>query len=905
MTQLDLRVLGPVTVVVAGQDVSVPEGRQQQVLAHLAVRRGEVISTGRLTEVLWGDDPPADPANALQYVVARLRRLLEPERARGDDSVLARVGDGYRLSIASAGTDAGRLEDAVIRARAGDPSRLAAAVDDWRGVPFAGFEDDLTLAQEARRLTQLHLEALELWADHRLGAGAPAEVADRLAEVVAEDRARLHEGLHRRLALARYRQGRQVVALDVLDRVADRLVEELGLDPSPELDALRSAILRHADTLTRLPTTSSVASVRRVPAPIDEFVDRRDELRRVADRLASHRLVTLFGPAGAGKTRLVAEAARAADPDAVWVELQPVRGEGLVATTVAAAVGLHENVTRHLPDVLAERLQTTATLLVLDGVEHLVGEVADVVVDLLARAPDLQVLVTSRTRVGIRGEQVVDVGPLAVPDRNDPTPWTSPAVQLLVARAVALDPLLDIDERALDHIVEIVKAVDGLPLAIELAAGRTRVLGLEQVASRLGATLDVLATTERDRPDRHRTFGAALDWSLDLLDPDDRGAMGRLAVFVSFDLDAAEQVADVTSVAQLARLADSSLLRPAPASGRFHVLAPLRTHLWRQLPADAANAAVERFLRWTDGLVAVATRQLLGPEQLAGLERLDREHGNVRLALEVATAPDAPREHVALAERLVGRMSHWWDWRGRFAEADLWSRRVAELVTEHDDLVPAGRLESWAAFAALQLGEFSRADELVGPAIAAGWHDPDTGIPGGLTVRTVLRRRRGDLEGAAEDARAVLRAGIETGMTWAQAWAHDALAHIAAASGDAVEAAAHAQRALALFEEAGDRRGMAWARTALADALRVGGDGPAASRAARDALAAAHEIGDARGLAWALELAAEASGTAGDRIEGVIRELRGLPVERDEPDGVREGRHLAATWDLDELVRGL
>lgn len=900
MTRLELRVLGPVTVAVAGLDVAVPEGRQQQVLAHLVVRRDEVVTTGWLAETLWGDQPPADPANALQYVVARLRRLLEPERARGDASVIARVGDGYRLSVPALATDVGRLEDAVARARAGDASRLPGAVDGWRGPPFAGLEDDLTLAGEARRLSQLHLEALELWADDRLAAGEPAVVADRLDEVVAEDRARLHEGLHRRLALARYRQGRQVVALEVLDGLADRLGDELGLDPSRELRGLRDAILRRADTLDGPARPATL--VRRVPAPTDELIGRDDELARIAARLGTHRLVTLFGPAGAGKTRLAIEAARAADAHAVFVELQPVRGNGLVATSVAAAAGLHENAARDLTEVLAERLHATAALLVLDGVEHLVGEVADLVAGLLARAPDLRVLVTSRTRVAVRGEQVVDVRPLALPTPGEPTAWTSPAVQLFVARAAALDPLLEVDEAVLGHVVDIVCAVDGLPLAIELAAGRARVLGTARVARRLRATLDVLAVGERDRPERHRTLSAALDWSLDLLDPQDRAAMGRLALFVSFDLDAAEQVADVTSVDQLTRLADRSLLRPEPATGRFHVLAPLRTHLWQQLPPDVAAAAVERFLGWVEQTVTDAAGALQGPGQLAALERLDREHANVRMALEVCTRREAPRDHVALAERTVGWMSRWWDWRGRFAEADLWSTRVTTAAAEHDDLAPSGRLVTWAAFAAMELGDFERADQLVAPAVDADWRDPATGIPAGLTVRAVLRRRRGDLEGAAADAHAVLRAGIEKGSLWGQGWAHDALAHTAAASGDGAVAAAHAQRALALFEEAGDRRGVAWARTALADALRVGGDRAAAVRAAKEATAAAHEIGDVRSLAWALRLVAQATGETDDRVEGVVRQLRGLPVDGDEPEAVREGRRLAASWELDDLV---
>lgn len=903
MSLPDLRVLGPVTVVVAGQDVVVPAGRQQQVLAHLVVRRDEPVSTARLTEVLWGDAAPSDPANALQYVVARLRRLLEPDRVRGDDSVIRRVGDGYRLSIAASATDVGRLEDAVSRARAGDAARLAAAVEEWRGTPFVGLEDDLTLVTESRRLSQLHLEALELWADHALEAGEPGVVADRLAEVVGEDRAGLHEGLHRRLALAQYRRGRQVDALEILDRVADRLAEELGLDPSPALGVLRDGILRHDDSLTG--PSARRGGGRRVPAPTDEFVGRRDELRQVAERLDTHRLVTLFGPAGAGKTRLAVEAARATDPDAVWVELQPVRSEGLVATTVAEAVGLHENVERDLAEVLAERLDATGALLVLDGVEHLVGEVAGLVAALLARAPALRVLATSRTRVDIRGEQVLDVRPLEPPRRGGPNAWTSPAVQLFVARAAALDPLLEVDAAVFDHVVEIVHAVDGLPLAIELAAGRTRVLGVEEVAARLRATLDVLAVGERDRPDRHRNLGAALDWSLDLLDPGDRTAMGRLAVFASFDLDAAEQVADVTSVDQLTRLADRSLLRPDPATGRFHVLAPLRTHLWQQLRPEIAEGVVGRFLAWVDELVTAAGRALSGPGQLAALDRLDHEYANVRLALEVATRPGARREHVELAQRLLGWLSWWWDWRGRFAEADLWSTRVAALIEEHADLVPTPRLASWAAFAAMELGEFERAADLVAPAVATAWVDGFNGMPGGVTVRSVIRRRRGDLEGAEADAREVLRAGVEASNPWTQGWAHAALAHTAAAAEDGAGAAAHAQRALALFEEAGDRRGVAWARTALADALRVEGDSAAAARSAKEAVNAAHGIGDVRSLAWALRLAAEATGNADDRIEGVVRQLRGLPVEADESPTVREGRRLAANWDLDELVAGV
>lgn len=947
-TRVGVAVLGPVQLRVDGADVDVPRGRQQLVLAHLVLRRGEPVAVARLTTALWGDEPPQDPANALQYVVARLRRLLEPGRdARSDPSVLVTVGDAYRLDLPAGAVDAERLEQAVADARQrppADPERAAvldAALAEWRGSPYAAFADDLALAAERGRLEQLRASALELQADGWLAGGRHDDVAATLSAVVEESWAATHEGLHARLAVARHRQGRQVEALAVTDRFAARLGEELGLDPSPAFRRLRDRVLRRDASLDapRNPATGPVGVHARPPAPLGTLVGRDAEVALALDRLRSHRLVTLTGPPGAGKTRLAVEVgARRGDAEdgqlVAWASLDGVREPALVGPALLAAVGAHENADREVADVLAEACARAPMLLVVDDAEAHAGQVAAIVLDLLARVPGLRVLVTSQERLGVRGEAVLPVAPLAVPPDHVEAGGGSPpdlanvaAVALFVARAREHDPAWDDDLR---DVARVVRLVDGLPLAVELAAGRARLLPAREIADRLGSTHDLLAAGEPDRAERHRSLDAALTWSLSLLDDGDRDALERLCVFASFDTGMAAAAADVTDLDVLARLVDRSLVVRDDTDGRFRLLGSLRRQVWSTLPAERAAELAARLVAWARALVLREGRRLRGPEQRDALHVLDREHGNLRNALMAATGP---YRDLDAAHDLVRMLSRWWDWRGRFAEANRWLDRLDETRPDADAGSDAAELVgatlAWQAFSRLHTGEPESALELADRAVATGWHDGDAAAPAGLFVRTVIRRATGDLEGSTTDARTVLDLALAHGDdAWAVGWAWDALAHAVAAQGDVERATAYAQKSLSAFRGAGDDRGVAWALTGLADAARAGGD----LRAMRQHAAAAARLGldlyDVRNLAWSLELLAEANAetTPADALAavGAVEVLRSEPTtasgspEDDRLGPLAErlharlgssatehldrGRTLAAAADLDGLV---
>lgn len=905
-TPTRVRVLGRVAVDGGDGWTDVPAGRQSLVLTHLVLRRGEVVSDDRLAEGLWADALPADPANALQYVIARLRRLLDPGRDRRG-AAIERAADGYVLRLPTTASDVGALEDAVARDDVG-LATLESVLDSWTGRPFSAFPDDRDLTVAAHRLERLHLTVLERWAEASIAAGRRRAAVARLSTGVGTEPGRFHEGLHRQLGLALAQDGEQAAALRVIDALVDRLADELGIDPSTGVVRLRDAILRGEVGATRRVVTGAGA----LPVPPDSLVGRDEEVAATLERLATGRLVTVVGAPGVGTSRVGLEAARRLVDDGVevlHVPLADVRDPALVGPAVLAAAGLPENPDREVDDVVADSLGDH--VLLLDHCAHLLPALADRVGRWLRSG--LRVLATSHGRIGLRGEHVVVLDGLGAPPVGG-DPAASPAVALFCRRAAALDPSFVADRETLAEVAALVRRVDGLPLAIELAAGRARTLGVAEVATRLATTLDVLTTGERDRPSRHRTLGGALDWALAQLDEDDRRLLEALAPFGSFDLTTAERVAGDATVEQLSRLVDRSLVRRDDATGRFAMLWTLRTHLWDVLGTDRRAAVVGAFLDWAVTVVEQAGGRLRGPGQLAAMAVLDREHDTVRTALMAATGPHGD---VAVAMRILQPMSRYWDWRGRFAEAAHWFEQV-EQAAIRAGVEPHPALVTWAAFAAEHVGDHDRADALVARAVRSGWVEEETAVPGGLVVRSVIRRRRGDVEGAIADARAVLDAGVAADSAWAQGWANDALAHAMALRGDVELARAYAERALGHFTDAGDARGRAWALTGLADAAGVSGDVALAARTARAAVDAALAVDDSHGIAWALELLAAAHPGSGavPRLRGAAGWLRAEPVDgaADAPpdgggdehaDGRREGRELARRGSFAALLTGL
>src|SRR5947208_430740 len=569
--RLEYRILGPLEVRRGTDVVPLASGNQRKVLLALALEPNRSVSGEQLIDALWGERPPARAKNALQVHVSALRDLLEVGVDRG--AVLATTPTGYQLNVPEETIDSRRFERLAAEGRAAlfaEAAELAArllseAVDLWRGPALVDVVYAEFAAHEAARLEELRLSTFEDLADAKIALGGHEQLIPRLQAFVASQP--LRERARAQLMLALYRDGRQSDALAEYRAARDTLVEEIGIEPGPALQALERAILVQDENLA-----AAGAAERRVelPAAPTPLLGREHELAEAADllRAGGSRLLTLTGPGGIGKTRLATEVARliAADErrSAVFVDLSRLSDPGLVASTIANALRLSAG-GRPLEDALAVYLAREPPLLVLDNFEQLT-EAAPLLGRLLAASPELQLLVTSRAVLHLTGEYEFPVGPLALPTQGDDeeAARAAPAVALFVARAQAAKRDFELSAENVADVVALCAALDALPLAIELAAARVKILSPGELLARFGKRLELPAAV-RDAPERHRTLRTAIDSSYELLDDAERLLFGRLSVFVGgWTLAAAESVChgeegdDVLPV--LGLLADRSLI---------------------------------------------------------------------------------------------------------------------------------------------------------------------------------------------------------------------------------------------------------------------------------------------------------------------------------------------------------
>jgi predicted ATPase/DNA-binding SARP family transcriptional activator len=696
------RVLGPLEALLDGEPVALGAPKQRALLALLLVNRGRVVSAEQLVDGIWGERPPASAVQSLQVYVHGLRRSLGSER-------IETSGRGYRVVVAEEELDLARFERALERGRAAleagraddaaDELRQALAV--WRGPPLADLPEETRRAAEAERLEELRLTALELRYDAELACGRHDAVVGELEALTAEHPYR--ERFLQQRVLALYRCGRQADALEVYRDARRALSEELGLEPSPALQELERAILRQEPSLAA--PAAPTRSTRPLPVPPTPLVGRRLELAAVSAlfRDEGARLVTLTGPGGTGKTRLSLAVAQALETElrdgALFVGLASVSSGELIVPTIAEALDVRDG-------ELREHLRDRRMLLVLDNFEQLL-EAAPVVSDLLSAAPRLFVLATSRAPLRLSAEYEYPVPPFETPDAGLPFEELvkTDAVRLFAARARAVDPGFELDEERAPDIARVCGRLDGLPLAIELAAARSKLLAPAEILERLEAEPHLLPPGPRDAPARQRTLAATISWSYDLLRADERVAFARLGVFSGgCTLEAAERVCDVT-LETLASLVDNNLLRRRDS--RFTMLETVRHFAAERLEDDGAEEVRRRHAEWLSELAEAARVANLGGEDpVPWLDRLEAEHANIRAALSWAIRAD-----VELALELVSALRPFWEVRGHFGEGLRWAEQA--LAADHA-APPEVRTKAvaFAAGAAMRVGDLPKADEL-------------------------------------------------------------------------------------------------------------------------------------------------------------------------------------------------
>ncbi|MEX0171796.1 ATP-binding protein [Streptomyces sp. LMG1-1-1.1] len=684
---------------------SLPLGgaRLRALLAALALRGGRAASVGELADDVYGDDPPLDTPAALQALVGRLRRVL------GREAVASTPGPGYRLVAAPGDVDLyvfeGRVRDAGARLDAGDPEAAAGLLREalglFRGPALADLPDPAGVRPEAQRLAALR-QRVE--ADLRRGAtdGLVPELSELTTTYPYDEAFRAH------LIRALRAEGRHADALAAYESARRTLADALGADPGPELAALHHELLA-GTTPTPPPTpprtgpsaapadpTSATAPSRTAPpsaAPagnirprLTSFVGREPELAALDADLGRSRLVTLTGPGGSGKTRLAEEAAlRAVGPEAWIAELAPLDDPEALPGAVLSALRLREVnlITRDgapLQDDpaahLVEHLARRPLLLVLDNCEHVVDAAAALAETLLTHCPQLRILATSREPLGVPGESVRPVEPLP-PD---------PAHRLFAERARAVRPSFDpvADGGAVD---EICRRLDGLPLAIELAAARLRLLTPRQIADRLDDRFRLLTSGSRTVLPRQQTLRAVVDWSWDLLDPDERTLLRQVSVFAGgWDLAAAEALSPRAADA-LGALVDKSLVVATPVDGgemRYRLLETIHEYAAEraaETPGLLAEAEAVHTAHFT-ALAETAEPRLRSGEQLPWIERIERDLDNIRAAFHrvLVTAPDE-----AAALRLVFAMGWFWWLRNYRPEGLSWVERAVALGEDPDD----------------------------------------------------------------------------------------------------------------------------------------------------------------------------------------------------------------------------
>lgn len=714
MNDLRFRLLGPMEIVFEGSALPLPGSAERALLALLLLSPGRTIPASMLIDRLWAESSlPVDPTNALQIRVSKLRRSL---KANQISDLVTREGVGYRANVDPVTVDAIdfahrlRLARAATAAASGDDgpevleANLAAydaALELWCGEPLSDFNTEQWATSEAARLNDLRITALTERAQTALALGRDHEVVHDLEPVVAGDPTM--ESLAGLLMVALYRGGRQADALEVFARTRQILAEELGLEPSVTLRSLQERVLRQDESLgaqanlavpVRAPAPAQrrivdpatdgrtrhrggavLASPTNLPTVVRPLIGRDEQLQSLRALLPGVRLVSLVGPGGAGKTSLALTLGVHSLPDfpdgVFGVRLASLDEAGQVPVAVADALGMPLDGAAAEGDIrerIYSYLANRRLLLILDNCEHVVDAAAGLADDILGRCASVTILTTSREALAVPDEVQVNVGPLDAPpeDASVDDVLTYPAAQLFVERARAARPGTVFDETNIAAIGRLTRALDGMPLAVELAAARASSMSPVEISDRLDHRFALLTSGSRTAEARQQTLRATVDWSYALLSSDEQRLFDRLSVFQGgWTMDAAEAVLDVAGAPEgfvldaIARLVERSMVIVEPGSPtRYRMLETLRQYAAEQLLDSGEVASVAaRHARHFHDLVLGAELDLRGPRQRDALRLLRREQSNIRAALNWLSGPDRDLDQ---ALEMAGSLGLFW-----------------------------------------------------------------------------------------------------------------------------------------------------------------------------------------------------------------------------------------------------
>ncbi len=792
--------LGPLLVERAGTVLPLASGHQRSLLALLALGDGKPISRDRLIDELWGAEPPSSAVSAMHVHLSKLRAAL--------GGLLVREPAGYALQAGGFELDLWGFDALVDRARA-DPEAAAALLTEalgmFRGEPLSDVASEGSIAQWRRQLEDRRLQATIQRFDAELAAGAAAQLVPELERLA--DAHPFEEQLWGQLMLCLYRAGRPTDALDGFQRIRRRFSEELGMQPGAPLARLQQQILERDRSLliereppsgTSPPPAAAAPTppASRLPQPPTSLVGREQELEALQQLLADPnvRLVTLTGPGGVGKTRLLLELARRREPEyangAVFVRLEALTDPALVAAQIASTLAQRDGTDGPGADGLPAYLRERELLLLVDNFEHLISA-ALLIAELLELAPAIQVVISSRTALRIRGEHTFEVEPLALPtDDSDAALAQSPAVQLFLRRAAEASRRFEVDASVTTTVATICRALDGLPLAIELAASRARSLRPAQIAEQLTRPLSIGEHSIRDLPARQQTLEATIEWSYRLLTDAAQQLLRSASLFLGGLTTAAlEAVADGPVGAEIDELLDASLIRHQTVDDRYELLELVRAFAHVRLrDAGEQERARERYRHYFAASV-VSVNAAFDDSGAAGAPAasLLAEHANLRAALEDALEAGDQVSAITLARGLrplwiVGALRR---------EA----HELVERVLDRFDVPDPQQLALLRITSYLALGpdapEWHR--RLATAAAAAGDHEALTVATCNLFGGALNARDHDEMRALRPSLLALITPGLSA---HAAGWIHYQLALDAYIEGELESACEHASRSV-------------------------------------------------------------------------------------------------------------